>query len=91
MDTDEQETNEAATEVEESMSVTYRLEELRKEGGDKWLAILNADQRKVSSYIITCRHCTPIYRIAAEKNLANFTNICSYTKILFAKKGGVIL
>ncbi len=39
----------AASEVEEGMSLTNQLEELRKEGGDKWLAILNADKRKVQN------------------------------------------
>ena len=29
------------------MSKTSRLEELRKEGGDKWLSILNAEKQKV--------------------------------------------
>ncbi len=53
MDTDEQETKEAAFEVEESMSLATRLEEIRKEGGDKWLAILTTDQKKVPT---VCTH-----------------------------------
>lgn len=35
--------------MEVGMGLTNRLEELRKEGGDEWLSILNADKRKVWS------------------------------------------
>ncbi len=58
-------THTAASEVEEGMSLTNQLEELRKEGGDKWLAILNADKKKVLTvYMYTIntiilRNCFP--------------------------------
>lgn len=42
----------ALEEMEAGMSMTTRLEELRKEGGDKWLSILNAEKSKVHVVVI---------------------------------------
>ena len=36
----------AQDEFEVSTSVTIRLEEMRKTGGDKWLSLLNTDRTK---------------------------------------------
>ena len=40
--------NAAQDEFEESASVTTRLEEMRRTGGDKWLSLLNTDRTKYS-------------------------------------------
>lgn len=36
----------ARDELQDGMSLTNQLEELRKEGGDKWLAIFNAQKSR---------------------------------------------
>ena len=46
--------------MEVGMGLANKLEEMRKEGGDQWLSIWNADATKVSAYnmytIYTCNY-----------------------------------
>ena len=35
--------------LQAGLEITTRLEEMRKEGGDKWLSIFNATQHKVKN------------------------------------------
>lgn len=44
--------------MEVGMGLANKLEEMRKEGGDQWLSIWNADATKVGTYIMQCIVCS---------------------------------
>ena len=59
------------------MGLANKLEEMRKEGGDAWLSIWNADATKVSVCVCECVHvcmCVCVYII-------NVVGSCLATKV----------